>query len=109
MLLDTDFQSESFIWKSIRCLNNFISVDYSAKPWNRQLDFETFIKPSKNMSISLKDHRFNRLSDCCLSLVYHLNDITKFLEKFQNVNNGIAILDRCFVEMDILKTQKNKK
>ena len=101
-LVETDFRSESFIWKSIRCLNNFISVEYSAKPWNKHKDFESFINPKKNYSISLKDHRFNRLSDCCLSLAYHLEDITKFLEKFQNVTNGIAILDRSFVEMEIL-------
>ena len=99
-LVDTDFHSESFIWKSNHCLN-FISVDYSAKPWNRQ-DFDTFNDPKKNKAISLKDRRFNRLSDCCLSLVYHLEDITKFLEKFKNVTNGIAILDRSFVEMEIL-------
>ena len=77
-LVDTDFRSESFILKSICCLNNFISVDYSAKSLNRQKDFNTFIDPKKNNAISLKDHRFNRLSDCCLSLVYHLEDITMF-------------------------------
>ena len=27
-----------------------LSVDYSAKPWNRQKDFESFIAPKKNKS-----------------------------------------------------------
>ena len=68
--------------KSIRCLNNLISKEYSAKPWNKQKDFDIFTHPRKNMAVSLKGHRFNRLSDCCLALVYHLNDITAFLDKF---------------------------
>ena len=55
------------------------------------------------MSISLKDHRFNRMNDCALTLLHHLDDIDAYLEKYQSVINGISILDRTFVEMDILK------
>jgi len=42
-------------------VSNFINSDYSAKPWNRYSHFSDFIKPKKNYSLSLKDHRFNRL------------------------------------------------
>ena len=55
------------------------------------------------MSLSLKDHRFNRLNDCCLSIIYHLDDIASYLEKFTSVNNGITILDRSFIDMEVLK------
>ena len=55
------------------------------------------------MSLSLKDHRFNRLQDCCLSLLYHIDDIAQYLAKFSSIINGITILDRSFVEMEILK------
>ena len=55
------------------------------------------------MSITLKDHRFNRLSDYSLTLLYHLDDIANYLDKFSNIVNGITIIDRSFVEMDILK------
>lgn len=60
-LTETDFANEDFITKSITCLSNFINKDYSAKPWNRQSHFDNFIKPRKNRSVTLKDHRFNRL------------------------------------------------
>ena len=55
------------------------------------------------MSISLKDHRFNRLNDCALSVLYHLDDIDSYLETFTSITNGIAILDRGFLDIEILK------
>ena len=102
-LVDVDFKNESFVVKAIKCLSNFINKDYSAKPWNRCSHFEEFIKPRKNFSLSLKDHRFNRLQDCALSVLHHLQDINDYLDKYPNITNGVAILDRTFVEMDILK------
>ena len=102
-LVDVDFRSESFVIKAMRCLSNFINKENSAKPWNRYGHFTTFIQPKKNMSLSLKDHRFNRLGDCAMTLLYHLEDIASYLEKFSNIVNGITVLDRSFVEMEILK------
>ena len=102
-LVDIDFRNESFVVKAIRCLTNFINSDFSAKPWNRCTHFEEYIKPKENMSISLKDHRFNRLQDCALSVLHHLQDISDYLLKFPNITNGIAILDRSFVDMEILR------
>jgi len=102
-MVDIDFHNESFVLKAIKCLTNFINRECSSKPWNRSEHFSDFIKPKKNMSISLKDHRFNRLNDCALTLLYHLDDIAAYLEKYQSVINGISILDRTFVDMDILK------
>ena len=55
------------------------------------------------MAISLKDHRFNRLQDCCLSLLYHLDDITGYLSENSGILNDMAILDRGFLEMELLK------
>ena len=102
-LVDVDFRNESFVVKAIKCLTNFINRDFSAKPWNRCSHFESFIQPKKNMSLSLKDHRFNRLQDCALACLHHLEDISSYLEAFPTINNGIAILDRSFVDMEILK------
>lgn len=98
-MVDVEFKSESFIIKSIKCLSNFINRDYSAKPWNRYNHFAAFIKPKENKAISLKDHRFNRLNDCALSLIYHLDDIANYLEQYTNIINGISILDRSFIEI----------
>ena len=54
------------------------------------------------MSLSLKDHRFNQMQDCALTLLYHLDDIGEYLTKFSNISNGITLLDRSFVEMEVL-------
>ena len=102
-LVDVDFAGEDFITKAIKCLTSFISKDYSSKPWNRQKHFDTYIAPKSNESISYKDHRFNRLFQCCMVLVYHIDDIASYLDTYRNVVNGISILDRTFVEMTLLK------
>lgn len=102
-LVDIEFHNESFIVKAITCLSSFINKDFSAKPWNRQSHFESFIAPKKNESLSLKDHRFNRIFECCTSLVYHLDDIKSYLDQFQNIINGVSILNRAFLDMEILK------
>lgn len=102
-MVDVDFASEDFISKSIRCLISFINKDFSAKPWNRQKHFDEFIKPKKNETVPFKDQRFNRLFECCIALIHHLDDIANFLEKYKNVVNNISILDRSFVQMSLLK------
>ena len=102
-LVEVEFQNESFIVKAITCLSSFINKDFSAKPWNRQSHFESFIHPKKNESLSFKDHRFNRIFECCLSLIYHLDDIKSYLDEFRNIINGVSILNRAFLDMEILK------
>ena len=91
-LVDVEFNNESFVVKAIKCLTNFINRDYSAKPWNRSNHFTEFIKPKPNMSITLKDHRFNRLFDSSLSILFHLCDISEYLDKYSSIVNGITIL-----------------
>ena len=102
-LVDIDFQNESFVVKAMKCLTNFINKDFSAKPWNRYSHFTQFIRPKQNKSITLKDHRFNRLFDCALCVLYHMDDIAEYLDKFSSIVNGISILDRSFAEMEVLK------
>ncbi|CAL4248580.1 unnamed protein product [Meganyctiphanes norvegica] len=87
----------------MKCLTNFITKDYSAKPWNRFSQISLIISPKKNLSITMKDHRFNRLTDCAMYLLYHLDDISQFLDKHSSILNEIAILDRDFLEMEVLK------
>ena len=38
-MVDVEFRNESFVIKAIQCLSNFISREYSAKPWNRHSHF----------------------------------------------------------------------
>ena len=72
-------------------------------PWNYHSHFNSFTSPRKNRSVTLKDHRFNRLFVCCEGLTHHLDDIAGYLDKYRNIVSGITILDRSFVEMPILK------
>ena len=52
----------------------------------------------------MKDHWLNRINDCCLTLLYHIDDISEYLQRFDNTTNNIAILDRRLVEItDVLK------
>ena len=102
-ITDIDFRNESLIYKAITCLTSFINNEYSLKPWNRQQYFDAFISPKKNESISVKDHRFNRIFDCCIHILYHVDDIKLYLDTFQNIMNGIAILDITFLDMELLK------
>ena len=102
--VDVDFKDENFVVKAIKCLTNFVNKENCAKPWNRHSHFSKFIAPKKNETIALKDHRFNRLSDCCLLVLYHFDDIADYLIKFEHITNNMAILDRTFVNMgDVLK------
>ena len=103
-IADVNFGNEPFISKALSCLCAFINSDFSEKPWNRQLDFDTFISPKKNESLSLKDHRFNRVSDCCTNILYHLDDISRFLDIHKGIVNGLAVLDRTFIDMEVLKS-----
>ena len=103
-IADVNFGNEPFISKALSCLCAFINSDFSEKPWNRQLDFDTFISPKKNESLSLKDHRFNRVSNCCTNILYHLDDISRFLDIHKGIVNGLAVLDRTFIDMEVLKS-----
>ena len=103
LLVDIGFHSESFVINSIKCLLSFVCEEYSAKPWNRCKNIGEHIKPKKNMAISLKDQRLNRLQGCCLSLMYHLDDIADYLNANSIIINHVAILDRSFIEMELLK------
>ena len=44
---DTDFKDEIFVYKSIKCLSNFVNKENSAKPWNRFSHFNKLIAPKK--------------------------------------------------------------
>ena len=72
-------------------------------PWNCHSHFNSFMSPRTNRSVTLKDHRFNRLFVCCEGLTHHLDDIAGYLDKYRNIVSGITILDRSFVKMTILK------
>ena len=62
------------------------------------------ITPKKNMSVSLKDERFNRLLLTC----HVCDDVASFLDKFQHVTNQLACIVRCFLDLKFLKVRHTK-
>ena len=46
---------------ALDCIPRLINHDFDHKPWNKSQEFGMHITPKKNMSVSLKDERFNRL------------------------------------------------
>ena len=102
-LVDIEFQSESFVIKALKCLLNLVNSDYSSKPWNRSHHLSDLIKSTVNISASLKHRIFNRLHDCALIILYHIDDNHSYLETFTTITNGMAILDRGFMELEVLK------
>ena len=101
--VDVDFHNDSLFKNALHFLTSFISNEFSSKPSNQQQEFDFFIKPKKNESLCLKDHRFNSLFDCALTVLYHLNGIRQFLDIFENIMNDITILDRSFLDMELFK------
>ena len=53
--------------------------------------------------LSIKDHRFNRLAECAMAGLYHIDDTAAYSEEYEHIINGIAILNCSFVEMEVLK------
>ena len=41
--------------------------------------------------------------DCCANILYHLDNIRLYLDTYSNILNGIAILDRRFLDMEMLE------
>ena len=46
---------------------------------------------------------FNRFSKCALMFLFQLDEISNYLDKYVNIVIGTFILDRTFVEMEVLK------
>lgn len=83
-LVDLDFANEGFMIKALKCLTSFLNKNFSTKPWNRQRDFDSFISPKTSVSLSYKDHRFNNLFQCCMVLVYNIDNIALYLDTYKN-------------------------
>ena len=43
------------------------------------------------------------INDCALTVLYHMDHITNYLDQFSNVINGITVFDHGFLEMEVLK------
>jgi len=102
-LVNATSNTSSMTEQAIDCITRLINHDFDHKSWNKANEFDSHIAPKKNKSVSLKDERFNRLTLTCAIVLYHLDDVTSFLEKFKHVTNQLACIVRCFIDLDFLK------
>ena len=51
--------------QALDCITRLINHDLDHKPWNKSQEFDMHIAPKKNLFVSLKDERFNRLPLTC--------------------------------------------
>ena len=49
----------------------------------------------------MKDHCFKRIFKCYPRILHHFDDIKLYLDMYQNILNGVAILDRIFLDMEL--------
>ena len=102
-LVEATTHSNSVTEQALGCFTKLINHDFDHKPWNKANEFDVHIAPRKNLSVSLKDERFNRLTLTCAVALYHYDDVESFLEKYQHVTNQLACIVRSFMELDFLK------
>ena len=82
----------------------FISKDFDHKPWNYAELFATHIAPKTNEAVQLKKERFNRFAYACACVVYHVEDLWTFLDKYEHVTNNLACVLLAFQDVGCLAT-----
>ena len=102
-LVNATTNASSVTEQALDCTTRLINHDFDHKPWNKSSEFDVHISPKQNKSVSLKDERFNRLTLTCAITLFHFNDVSTFLEKYEHVTNQLACIVRCFLELDFLK------
>ena len=98
-LVNATTTASSVTQQALDCITRLINHDFDHKSWNKAKDFDMFISPKVNKSVSLKDERFNRLRLTCAVGLYHLEDVASFLQKFEHVTNQLT----CIVDLDLFK------
>ena len=76
--------------------------EYDHKAWNYSVEFDIFISPQKNLTVPLKDQRFDRLTHCCVTLLHHIERFKEFLEKMSHVTNQLTSISRSFYELEFM-------
>ena len=76
---------------------------FDHKSWNKAKEFDAHIAPKLNKVMRQQDERFNRLTITCAIVLYHIDDVESFLERFEHVTNQLACIVRCFLDLEFLK------
>ena len=91
-LVNATTTASSVTEQALDCITRLINHDFDHKPWNKSQEFDMHITSKKNMSVCLKDERFNRLPLTCTDTLYHFDDVASFVDKFQHVTNQLACI-----------------
>lgn len=68
-----------------------------------QMSLTPSLLPQKNIQVSLKDERLNRLPLTFAITVYYLLDVKEFLRKSEQMTSQLPCIVRCFVDLNFLK------
>ena len=74
-LVNATTNASSVTEQALDCITRLINHDFDHKPWNKSEEFDMHIAPKKNLSVSLKDERFNRLPLICAVTLYHFDNV----------------------------------
>ena len=101
-LVDATNRKDSITEQMIDYCTKLINHDFDHKPWNYAVEFDLHIAPRKNMSVALKDKRFDRLTMCCATLLHHYHDLENFLSQMSHVTNQLSSIARSFQEIEFM-------
>ena len=101
-LVDATNRKDSITEQMIDCCKKLINHDHDHKPWNYSVEFDIHISPNKNMSMTLKDQRFDRLTLCCATLLHHYHELETFLSEMTHVTNQLTSIARSFQEIEFM-------
>jgi hypothetical protein len=101
-MVDATNRKDSITEQMIDCCTKLINHDFDHKPWNYAVEFDIHISPNKNMSMALKDQRFDRLTMCCATLLHHYHELETFLSEMTHVTNQLTSIARSFQEIEFM-------
>ena len=102
-LVNATSNSSTVTQQALDCITRLVGHAFDHKSWNKAKEFDAHIAPKKNKILRLQEERFNRLTITCAIVLYHLDDVELFLEKFEHVTSQLACIVRCFMDLYFLK------
>ena len=94
--LELDMEGKCLIKQILECFFRLTADRWQARAWNKYEEFDQFCRDNMtiNLSQQLHGNRFGELEKCCGIGLYLLEIWHKFIHKYSNVRNQLAIFLR---------------
>ena len=94
--LELDMEGKCLIKQILECFFRLTADRWQARAWNKYEEFDQFCRDNHtiNLSQQLHGNRFGELEKCCGIGLYLLEIWHKFIHKYSNVRNQLAIFLR---------------